>query len=125
MKSLYAFTTLILFAICAVSCNKKTPFTYQVDCTACKISYFDSEGILVSGDSIIGSKTIEIEAIEFRSVQIAAQSTVCPYVGTCDSSTFINDVVKVELKKGNETICTQSKSGTPLQAVTCSYQWPK
>ncbi len=123
-RILFFASALILIGTLA-SCTKKTAFTYKVDCQICRISYFDSDGRFVTDEMVQNEKEIQIEIKEFEAVQIAAQSLVCPLNAACDSALFTQDSIRVELLKGSELICTQSKSGEPLQAVSCTYSWPK
>lgn len=106
------------------SCKKKTAFTYKAGCsTACKVSYYDSEGSFVARTDAGTSFELDIEAGQFQPVQVAVQSSVCPETGACDSSLFLSDAIYVELWKGDEKICEESSTGKALQAVTCKYTW--
>lgn len=120
------FSTLVfVIAIVLTSCQKKHAFTYKVECSECIISYFDTDGRFVSQEALQGTKQIDIEVPQFTAVQIAAQSTICPATNPCDSS-FVPEIpLKVELLKGNEVLCTQTKPGLNGEAVTCTYIWPK
>ncbi len=112
-------------ALVLTSCQKKHSFTYNIECSECVISYFDTDGRFVSKETLQGTRKIDIDVPQFTAVQIAAQSTICPASNPCDSSFVPTIPLKVELSKGNEVLCTQSKPGLNGEAVTCTYIWLK
>ncbi|MGQ3014342.1 MAG: hypothetical protein ACT6QS_11590 [Flavobacteriales bacterium] len=123
-KKAILFLALGMTASGFMACKKTTAFSYKASCsTACKVSYYDSDGNFVARSGFGTSFEQDIAALEFQPVQVAVQSSVCPETGACDSSLFLNDEIRVELWKGDEKICEQSTSGKPLQAVSCKYKW--
>lgn len=106
------------------SCKKETAFTYKATCNQCRISYYDENGNFVSKEPHQGSFEKKISVPQFGNVMVAVQSQM--YLDSAAANPiFATDVIMVELFKEGERICSDTATGKKLQAVTCSYSWPK
>ncbi len=125
MRSIYPVVTVALFAGLLLSgCKKTVSFTYKAFCTECKVSYYDEKGFFMAQQPAAGTFEKQMDVPEFSNIMIAVQSSV-HLDSAAGNPIFDSDVIRVELYKGKDLVCSDTAVGKKLQAVTCSYSWPK
>jgi hypothetical protein len=125
MRTIYFSVSILFFSgLFFWGCKKTESFTYKAFCTECKISYYDEKGFFVAQEPASGNFEKQLDVPEFANIMIALQSAV-HLDSAAGNPIFNSDVVRVELYKGSDLVCSDTSVGKKLQAVTCSYSWPK